>query len=135
MLQQAHIPTRIMALHNVHWADAGMLLLQALCVADVAPGRLLQGHFSAVTSLALSPDGWLLLSGGRDKVVHVWDLRSNSKVTTVPVFEAVEGEHMTRAAVPEPALPCQQACRYLRCDSPCQHMHVQCLAQYRSSRL
>lgn len=27
-----------------------------------------KSHFSAVTSLALSPDGWRLLSGGRDKV-------------------------------------------------------------------
>ena len=50
-----------------------------------------QAHFSAVTSLALSSDGWLLLSGGRDKVVVAWDLRSNSRVATVPVYEAVEG--------------------------------------------
>lgn len=50
-----------------------------------------QGHFSAVTSLALSPDGWLLLSAGRDKVVVVWDLRQGTKLATVPVFEAVEG--------------------------------------------
>lgn len=34
-----------------------------------------QAHFSTVTSLALSPDGWLLLSGARDKVVVMWDLR------------------------------------------------------------
>jgi WD40 repeat protein len=50
-----------------------------------------QAHFSAVTCLALSPDGWLLLSGGRDKVVVVWDLRNSSKVATIPVYEAVEG--------------------------------------------
>ena len=34
-----------------------------------------QGHFSAVTSLSLSPDGWLLLSGGRDKVRSGWCFR------------------------------------------------------------
>lgn len=54
--------------------------------------RPLQGHFSAVTSLALSTDGWLLMSGGRDKVVHVWDIRNKAKLSTVPIYEAVEGE-------------------------------------------
>ena len=52
----------------------------------------MQGHFSAVSSLSLAPDGWSLVSGGRDKVVHVWDLRKNTKLVTVPVYEAVEGE-------------------------------------------
>eukprot|EP00775_Hariotina_reticulata_P012078 gene12078-12218_t len=49
------------------------------------------GHMSAVPALALSPDGWQLLSGGRDKVVCVWDIRNGSRVATVPVFEALEG--------------------------------------------
>ena len=52
---------------------------------------LLQGHYSAVTSLSLAQDGWTLISGGRDKVVHVWDLRNNKKLVTVPVYEALEG--------------------------------------------
>ncbi len=51
----------------------------------------MQGHFSAVTSLSLAPDRWSLISAGRDKVVHVWDLRKNTKVVTVPVYEALEG--------------------------------------------
>jgi len=45
-----------------------------------------------VTSLSLAPDGWSLLSAGRDKVVHVWDLRKNTKVVTIPVYEALEGK-------------------------------------------
>ena len=53
---------------------------------------MLKGHFSAVTSLSLSPDGWTLLSGGRDSVVIAWSMRDHSKLATVPVFEAVEGE-------------------------------------------
>ena len=50
----------------------------------------LQAHFSAVTSLSITEDGWTLLTGGRDGVVVVWNLRNYAKVTTVPVFEAVE---------------------------------------------
>jgi len=47
---------------------------------------------SAVPALCLAPDGWHLLSGGRDKVVCVWDIRNGSKVATLPVYEALEGE-------------------------------------------
>lgn len=52
---------------------------------------VLKGHFSAITSLSLSPDGWTLLSGGRDSVVIVWNMRDYSKLATIPVYEPVEG--------------------------------------------
>ena len=52
---------------------------------------VLKGHFSAVTALSLSPDGWTLLCGGRDSVVTVWNLSNHSKLATVPVYEALEG--------------------------------------------
>jgi WD40 repeat protein len=48
---------------------------------------------SAVPALCLAPDGWHLLSGGRDKVVCVWDIRNGSRVATLPVYEALEGKH------------------------------------------
>jgi U3 small nucleolar RNA-associated protein 13 len=51
----------------------------------------MQGHMSAVTCLALAPDGWRLLSGGRDKVVIMWDLRTATKVATIAVLETLEG--------------------------------------------
>lgn len=54
------------------------------------------GHLSAVPALALSPDGWHLVSGGRDKVVCVWDIRDGNRLATVPVFEALEGEWVER---------------------------------------
>lgn len=57
-----------------------------------ASAAVLKGHYSAVTSLSLSPDGWTLLSGGRDSVVVAWNMRDHSKLSTVPVFEALEGE-------------------------------------------
>jgi U3 small nucleolar RNA-associated protein 13 len=60
-------------------------LVSKTCVAT------LQAHFSAVTSLSISPDGWTLLSGGRDGVVIAWSLRDYSKIATIPVYEALEG--------------------------------------------
>ncbi|XP_058084922.1 protein TORMOZ EMBRYO DEFECTIVE [Magnolia sinica] len=51
---------------------------------------VLEKHFSAVTSLALSEDGWTLLSAGRDKVVNLWDLHSYSFKMTVPTYEVLE---------------------------------------------
>ncbi|KAK0578329.1 hypothetical protein LWI29_008698 [Acer saccharum] len=59
-------------------------LLAKKCVA------ILERHFSTVTSLAMSEDGWTLLSVGRDKVVNLWDLRDYSCKMTVPTYEVVE---------------------------------------------
>lgn len=59
-------------------------LISKTCVAT------LQAHFSAVTCLSISEDGWTLLSGGRDGVVVVWNLRDYSKMATIPVYEAIE---------------------------------------------
>ncbi|XP_030646685.1 transducin beta-like protein 3 [Chanos chanos] len=52
---------------------------------------VLESHYSAVTSLAFSPDGSTLISSGRDKVCTVWDLKERKVKRTVPVYEAVEG--------------------------------------------
>ncbi len=46
---------------------------------------------SPVSSLSLTPDGWTLLSAARDQTAALWDLRSHTKLATVPTFEAVEG--------------------------------------------
>ncbi|XP_056107669.1 transducin beta-like protein 3 [Rhinichthys klamathensis goyatoka] len=52
---------------------------------------VLESHYSAVTSLAFSPDGQTLVSSGRDKICSVWDLKEKAVKRTVPVYEAVEG--------------------------------------------
>jgi U3 small nucleolar RNA-associated protein 13 len=52
---------------------------------------VLKGHYSAVTCLAISYDGWTLLSGGRDSVVMAWSLKDHTKLATIPVYEALEG--------------------------------------------
>ena len=59
-------------------------LISKTCVAT------LQAHFSAVTSLSISEDGWTLLSAGRDGVVVVWNLKNYARVATIPVHEALE---------------------------------------------
>lgn len=53
----------------------------------------MQGHFSAVTSLDLTPDGWGLLSASRDRTAMLWDLRTHVCLTTIPLYEAIEGPH------------------------------------------
>ncbi|KAL2299100.1 hypothetical protein Nmel_014716 [Mimus melanotis] len=58
-------------------------LSSSKCVA------LLDGHFSAVTSLAFA-DRNTLLSSGRDKICMVWDLDTRQSKRTVPVYETVE---------------------------------------------
>ncbi|XP_074454376.1 transducin beta-like protein 3 [Larus michahellis] len=50
---------------------------------------MLDGHFSAVTSLAFA-DGNTLISSGRDKICMVWDLKTRESRRTVPVYESVE---------------------------------------------
>ncbi|GLT95057.1 hypothetical protein SLE2022_127620 [Rubroshorea leprosula] len=59
-------------------------LLAKKCVAT------LDKHFSTVTSMALSEDGLILLSAGRDKVVNLWDLCNYGCKITVPTYEALE---------------------------------------------
>ena len=48
---------------------------------------VLDGHSSVVRGLAVSEDGWTLLSAGRDKVVNAWDLRKFALLKTMPVLE------------------------------------------------
>uniref|UniRef100_A0A1J3DCT9 Transducin beta-like protein 3 n=1 Tax=Noccaea caerulescens TaxID=107243 RepID=A0A1J3DCT9_NOCCA len=61
---------------------------------------ILNKHFSAVTSIAVSEDGWTLLSAGRDKVVNVWDLHDYSCKTTVATYEVLEAVITVRSGTP-----------------------------------
>ncbi|KAJ6693735.1 hypothetical protein OIU85_004506 [Salix viminalis] len=60
-------------------------LLAKKCIAT------LERHFSALTSMAVSEDGWTLLTAGRDKVVNLWDLHDYVCKMTVPTYEVLEG--------------------------------------------
>ncbi|XP_059667432.1 protein TORMOZ EMBRYO DEFECTIVE [Cornus florida] len=50
----------------------------------------LEKHFSAVTSMAVSEDGWTLVSAGRDQVVNLWDLHHYGFKSTIPTYEGLE---------------------------------------------
>ncbi|GAA5987953.1 hypothetical protein JCM10908_007288 [Rhodotorula pacifica] len=52
--------------------------------------HVLDGHVSVVRGLDVTRDGKLLVSGGRDKVVNLWDLERGVLRKTIPVFETVE---------------------------------------------
>lgn len=50
----------------------------------------LQKHRSTITSMAISDDGWTLISAGRDKVVDLCSLHDYRCLTTIPTLESVE---------------------------------------------
>lgn len=52
--------------------------------------HVLDGHVSVVRGLDVTKDGKTLVSGGRDKVVNVWDLERGVLRKTLPVFETLE---------------------------------------------
>jgi WD40 repeat protein len=62
---------------------------------DVATGkahRRLSGHTKPVTNVAISPDGRLAVSGGRDKTLFLWDLENGQELHRFPVnFEKCSG--------------------------------------------
>ncbi|KAI9030358.1 WD40-repeat-containing domain protein [Hyaloraphidium curvatum] len=51
---------------------------------------VLESHVSVVRGLDLTPNGEYLISGGRDRVVNIWNLGTKELVKTLPVSEGVE---------------------------------------------
>lgn len=75
---------------NLLFSGSDDATVQVWDLGKKKPVATLDKHFSTVTSLALSEDGMMLLSAGRDKVVNLWDLHTYKCKTTVPTYEAVE---------------------------------------------
>ncbi|KAJ4957547.1 hypothetical protein NE237_024658 [Protea cynaroides] len=89
-------------------------LVTKKCVA------VLEKHFSAVTSLAVSEDGWTLLSAGRDKVVNLWDLHDNGFKMTIPTYEVLEAVCVIRPGTSWESLlgSCQRSKKKKKSGSP-----------------
>jgi WD40 repeat protein len=49
-------------------------------IADGRELQRLQGHARYVSSVAFSPDGRLLASGGGDNIVKVWDISTDKEL-------------------------------------------------------
>ncbi|XP_006874015.1 PREDICTED: transducin beta-like protein 3 [Chrysochloris asiatica] len=76
--------------HLLLFSSAADAAIRVWSLQDRSCLAVLTAHYSAVTSLAFSPDGHTMLSSGRDKICIIWDLRSRQTTRTVPVFESVE---------------------------------------------
>lgn len=66
----------------------------------VKPKAVLEGHVSVVRGIDVTPDGKWAVTGGRDKVVLVWDMLSGGGETT-----AVEAKKGKGKAAATPATP------------------------------
>jgi WD40 repeat protein/serine/threonine protein kinase len=52
------------------------------------------GHALGVKCLAFSPDAQWLISGGKDRLIKVWDVNRDPRGLSFHVFPAYEGEHL-----------------------------------------
>jgi WD40 repeat protein/tRNA A-37 threonylcarbamoyl transferase component Bud32 len=73
-------------------------------IAAAAPPRViresrrLEGHASAVTAVAIAPDGKTILSGGKDRTLRLWDAESGKEIRSVTLPQEVNAV----AFAPEP---------------------------------
>ncbi|CAN0052238.1 unnamed protein product, partial [Choristocarpus tenellus] len=91
--------TGIVSVVAFHPAEERLLLLSGSEDASIrvwdlskqACAGVLLGHMSTVTSLAFLDGGNQVITGGRDRVLNVWDIKRSVLLKTVPVYEEVEG--------------------------------------------
>jgi len=57
---------------------------------DTKVSKVLDNHMSAALGVAFSESERKMMSGGRDKVISVWDMDTYELLKTIPVYEYIE---------------------------------------------
>lgn len=63
-----------------------------LSASDLSERLRLSGHEGQITALALSPDGKLLASGAKDKIIRLWDAVTGTELRQITGHQAMVAE-------------------------------------------
>lgn len=74
--QSKHILASASTDSSIQLIDVSLLSSSSLSLSSL-PTSTLQGHEGEITCLTSSPDGTLLVSGGRDHTIRLWSLLAN----------------------------------------------------------
>ncbi len=89
--------------HTVAWGCGAQIILSNLETG--AEIGTLQGHHGTLLAVAFSPDGTRLLSGGTDRTMRLWDIKSKQQLNqfnlTVTAENMVGGEVWSVAFTPD----------------------------------
>jgi len=78
----------LLAFVSLEFASTDTPAHDLITLVDLATGRrlsILRGHSDAVVSMAFSPDGRLLASGGMDGTLKVWSVATGQPVLTISI--------------------------------------------------